>query len=69
MNLPPTLEAVITCPLCGTQACEAMPENACQHFYRCTSCGETLRPLDDDCCVFCSYSDQACPPKRAVPER
>jgi hypothetical protein len=35
---PPKLESVITCPLCGTQARENMPENACQHFYRCTGC-------------------------------
>jgi hypothetical protein len=65
MSRPPTLEAVITCPRCGTKAVEPMPENACLHFYRCTGCGGTLRPLDGDCCVFCSYSDDRCPPKRA----
>ena len=27
------LEAIITCPLCGKQATEKMPENACQHGY------------------------------------
>jgi hypothetical protein len=41
-----------------------MPENACQYFYSCTSCGTVLRPLAGDCCVFCSYSDQVCPPKQ-----
>ena len=56
------LLSVITCPFCGVQARESMPENACQHFYRCTGCGRTLKPRDGDCCVFCSYADVRCPP-------
>ncbi len=56
-------EATITCPLCGTKAQETMPENACQHFYLCTGCGEQLCPKPGDCCVFCSYADAPCPPK------
>ena len=59
-------EATITCPVCGRQARETMPENACRHFYRCTGCGEMLKPLPGDCCVFCSYADTVCPPKQAV---
>ena len=59
-------ESVITCPLCGKQAREEMPEAACQHFYRCTGCDETLRPNQGDCCVFCSYGDSRCPPKQAA---
>ena len=58
-------EATITCPLCGTHALATMPEDACQYFYRCTGCGETLKPKDGDCCVFCSYSDAVCPPKQS----
>lgn len=61
----PTSVAVITCPLCGVQATETMPEDACQHFYECTGCGDILKPLAGDCCVFCSYSDTVCPPKAA----
>ena len=57
-------EAVLTCPLCGTTTRELMPDNACQHFYRCPGCDETFRPREGDCCVFCSYSDQICPPKQ-----
>ena len=57
-------EATITCPSCGTHAREAMPTNACQHFYRCTGCGEMPKPMPGDCCVFCSYSDSPCPPKQ-----
>jgi hypothetical protein len=56
-------EATITCPLCGTQARERMPDNACRFFYRCTGCRALLRPKAGDCCVFCSYSDAVCPPK------
>ncbi|HST48686.1 GDCCVxC domain-containing (seleno)protein [Jatrophihabitans sp.] len=59
------LTSVITCPVCGEQARAVMPENACQHFYRCTGCGETLKPRVGDCCVFCSYGDARCPPVQA----
>ena len=61
----PILEAVVTCPLCGTQARKTMPEDACLYAYRCTGCGERLTRRNGDCCVFCSYSDQVCPPKQA----
>jgi hypothetical protein len=62
------VEATITCPLCGTSALARMPENACQRFYRCSGCGELLKPKDDDCCVFCSYADTPCPPRQAAPQ-
>ena len=58
------LESVITCPVCATTARETMPQDACQHFYRCTGCGEMLKPKPGDCCVFCSYADTVCPPKQ-----
>ena len=58
-------EATITCPLCGMTTGEVMPENACRHFYRCAGCGQTLRPKDGDCCIFCSYADSVCPPRIA----
>ena len=57
-------EATITCPACGAAAVESMPTNACQYFYPCSSCGTLLKALTGDCCVFCSYSDQVCPPKQ-----
>jgi hypothetical protein len=57
--------ATITCPLCGEQADEQMPTDACQIFYRCRACGETLRPEAGDCCVFCSYGDAPCPPMQS----
>jgi hypothetical protein len=60
----PALIATITCPLCGTQAREQMPVDACVRYYRCTGCTETLKPRGQDCCVFCSYADLRCPPEQ-----
>jgi hypothetical protein len=59
-------EAIITCPVCGKQARETMPENACQHGYVCTGCREMLTPKPGDCCVFCSYADAPCPPQQVA---
>ncbi|MEX0896350.1 MAG: GDCCVxC domain-containing (seleno)protein [Patescibacteria group bacterium] len=57
-------KATITCPKCGCQKKEDMPTNACQHFYTCENCGETLKPIKGECCVFCSYADSQCPPQQ-----
>lgn len=56
------LQSTITCPECGGQATETMPKDACQYFYKCSSCGALLKPKAGDCCVFCSYGSVACPP-------
>jgi len=61
---PLKTSAIINCPMCASKVRETMPENACQHFYVCKGCGETLKPKPGDCCVFCSYADVACPPKQ-----
>ena len=58
------MTATLTCPLCGYKKVEMMPTNACQFFYECGGCGAVLRPKPGDCCVFCSYADQKCPPKQ-----
>jgi hypothetical protein len=60
----PVTEATITCPECGAARREAMRENACQHFYPCTSCGTMLRPRQVTAAWSCSYSDQLYPPKQ-----
>ena len=39
-----------------------MPTDACQYFYDCKGCGELLRPKQGDCCVYCSYGTEVCPP-------
>lgn len=62
MNQHLTFESTLTCPECGHQRTEIMPEDACQWFYQCTGCGVLLRPKQGDCCVFCSYGTVACPP-------
>jgi hypothetical protein len=55
--------STITCPKCGAAKLETMPTKECVWFYRCSGCGELLRPKPGDCCVFCSYGDVPCPPK------
>lgn len=55
----------LTCPSCGADQEAEMPTDACQFFYECTSCKAMLKPLEGDCCVFCSYSDHKCPPMQA----
>ncbi|WP_309993523.1 MULTISPECIES: GDCCVxC domain-containing (seleno)protein [Dyadobacter] len=57
-----TLESVITCPNCGHQQTEIMPTDACMYFYECSSCKLLLKPLTGDCCVFCSFGSEKCPP-------
>jgi hypothetical protein len=59
---PLVLESTITCPSCGHRASEIMPTNFCQFFYDCKGCAAVLKPKPEDCCVFCSYGDVACPP-------
>jgi hypothetical protein len=62
MQQVPQLASTITCPMCGHQATEQMPTDACQFFYDCKGCGERLKPKHGDCCVFCSYGSMQCPP-------
>ena len=56
------LIATILCPSCGHAASEMMPTDRCVISYDCLACGVTLTPQPGDCCVFCSYSNQRCPP-------
>jgi len=56
------LKSTITCPHCGFQSLETMPDNACQFFYDCKGCRSLLKPNKGDCCVFCSFADVPCPP-------
>ena len=60
----PTIEAysTLTCPECGHQSKDLMPTNACQFYYDCKGCGVLLKPLEGDCCVYCSYGSVDCPP-------
>nr|WP_310588602.1 GDCCVxC domain-containing (seleno)protein [Dyadobacter arcticus] len=51
-----------TCPNCGHEEMKTMPTSACTYFYECTFCKVVLKPLAEDCCVFCSYGSVNCPP-------
>jgi len=57
-----TLQSTIRCPHCGYQKEETMPTDACRFFYECEHCHQVLKPKDGDCCVFCSYGSNPCPP-------
>lgn len=56
------LDSTITCPECGHTKKETMPTDACQYFYECEGCKKVLKPLEGDCCVYCSYGTVPCPP-------
>ncbi|HBX66804.1 MAG: hypothetical protein CL670_01925 [Balneola sp.] len=56
------LHSTIICPKCRTSSMEEMPTNSCQYFWECPSCEEIIKPDKGDCCVFCSYGDNPCPP-------
>ncbi|MCF6179759.1 MAG: hypothetical protein L3J63_10285 [Geopsychrobacter sp.] len=55
-------ESKLTCPSCGYAETLTMSTDACRFFHPCTGCGKLLKPLEGDCCVFCSYGDISCPP-------
>ncbi|MGX5201197.1 GDCCVxC domain-containing (seleno)protein [Aliikangiella sp. IMCC44632] len=55
-------QSKITCPKCGFSKVETMPTNACQWYYECKGCKTLLKPLQNDCCVYCSYGTVDCPP-------
>ena len=62
----PVLTSTITCPKCGNESQETMPTDSCQWFYQCNGCKEILKPINDDCCVFCSYGTAPCPPIQLI---
>lgn len=59
-----SVNATITCPTCGHQASETIPQDACLFFYKCLGCSTVMKPLEGDCCVFCSYSESDCPSRQ-----
>lgn len=54
----------ITCPNCGFVEIVEMPTDSCQISYKCMNCKTLLVPKKGDCCVFCSYAEDPCPPKQ-----
>jgi hypothetical protein len=59
------LFSTVTCPACGHVSEEPMLTDACRFFYDCRGCGVRLKPKPGDCCVFCSYGSEPCPPIQA----
>ena len=57
-------KGTLTCPRCGHQRESEMPTDACHFFYECLNCKTVLKPLDGDCCVYCSFGDSLCPIKQ-----
>jgi len=56
------IDSELICPECGFKKVLKMPTDACQWFYECSSCHTLLKPIQGDCCVFCSYGSVPCPP-------
>lgn len=56
----PEKYAILTCPLCGQQQEEEIPQDSCVPFYKCNGCEEIVS-AERSCCVFCDYGDKACP--------
>ncbi|PKP50118.1 MAG: hypothetical protein CVT92_14705 [Bacteroidetes bacterium HGW-Bacteroidetes-1] len=54
-------QSVVTCPVCAHRKEEEMPSDSCQYFYQCENCNTVLKPLQGDCCVYCSYGSVKCP--------
>jgi glutaredoxin len=56
-------KATLTCVECGHKQEGEIPTSACVPFYKCDRCKVIIKPTGQDCCVFCSYGDKACPLK------
>ncbi len=64
-ELKAELTSMLTCPECGHQKSETMPTDSCSYYYECENCHSVLKPLEGDCCVYCSYGTVKCPPIQA----
>jgi len=55
------IKAHITCPGCGAEHVEVMPDDGYIRFWDCPTCKARWMPNKNDGCVFCSYADVPCP--------
>ena len=60
-----TRQTIVVCPSCGFRKEETMPDGESTYFYTCSHCSKVLKPIFGDCCVFCSYGTNKCPPIQA----
>lgn len=56
------LKTIVRCPYCSFEKEEIMPTDRCVFFYKCENCNKIIKPKEGDCCVFCSYGTEKCPP-------
>lgn len=54
-------DCIMTCPKCGTKKDAEMPTAYQERQYTCEACHAKLTVADDECCVFCAYSNMLCP--------
>lgn len=62
-------KAVVTCPECNHNFDANMPTEGKQHFFKCPeeTCNSDISTKENECCIFCSHSDQLCPAKQINP--
>jgi hypothetical protein len=53
--------ALIECPKCKASKEETMPLYFRQMYYACSACGHQVEVGEEDCCVFCAFSNVICP--------
>jgi hypothetical protein len=61
MNFAVEHSSLVTCPVCGDQRVQPIPEFSCLLSYTCPVCSTVLRPAAADCCIFCTYGSVPCP--------
>jgi hypothetical protein len=61
-------KSTVRCPNCGFEKEEQMPAQACLITYICQRCAAVLQPQQGDCCIFCSFGSQPCPPMQGAVE-
>lgn len=60
--VPIKQKSTLTCIYCSEKTSLDMPSDSCLISFECPHCHHILRPKSGDCCVFCSYGDNPCPP-------
>ena len=55
-----SMEAILTCPDCGTKQQGIIPQGKCIPFYECKGCDDLIFS-ERKCCVFCEFSETECP--------
>ncbi|WP_394854129.1 GDCCVxC domain-containing (seleno)protein [Imperialibacter roseus] len=60
-------EAILECPSCHSKYRVQMPQRGKHLNSRCVFCGEVYSiKSEDECCVYCQYSNLLCPAKQKI---